>query len=286
MKKIKFITVSANSLTEKYGSKGASITTEFSPNVSFYIIDGTAVLSDNLTLEPDGKPSYGAGVEFIFKYTADVDLNGNTFTIFGKDIPARLADKNMLIHCTFEGSTWDVVFLPSLFDNVKAIGTGNIEDDAITTAKIAAGAVDSTEIAAAAVVSAKIADGSVTVEKLEDEAKETAISIPKIFDYSAKTTFKLPIPIKCELVRIVFVVSETAIGATNDATMSISGDSAGSIFSGSIVANASAAVGSKITLTPASTTNLVQGEILSFTPDGSQTTGKIVAAAAIMRLAD
>lgn len=283
---IKFITVYAATLIEKYGTKGASIALGFNPEVDYYLIDGTATLSTSLAINADSTPNYGVGACFTFRYTADVTLNGNTFNIFGKNIPARLSDKDMIILCTYNGTSWDVIFLPSLFDSLDVIATGNIEDDAITSAKIAAGAVDSTEIAAAAVVSAKIADSNVTVEKLEDEAKETVISIPKIFDYSAKTTFKVPVPIKCELVRIVFVVSETAIGATNDATMSISGDSAGSIFSGSIVANASAAVGSKITLTPAGTTNLVQGEILSFTPDGSQTTGKIVAAAAIMRLAD
>jgi len=268
------------------GSKSTTLVLDFAPHIDIYSISGTATLLTNLAITTSSIKSAKIGQVFELRYGATITPNTFSFSILGNTVPERLLDSKFVALCTYNGSTWDVLFLPDLKENSSNIGTGNIEDDAITTAKIAAGAVDSTEIAAAAVVSAKIADGSVTVEKLEDEAKETAISIPKIFDYSAKTTFKLPIPVKCELVRIVFVVSETAIGATNDATMSISGDSAGSIFSGSIVANASAAVGSKITLTPASTTNLVQGEILSFTPDGSQTTGKIVAAAAIMRLAD
>lgn len=274
MRNIKFITVAANSLAEKYGPKGASITTEFNPSVSFYVINGTAVLTDNLTLEPDSKTSYGNGVEFIFKYTADVDLNGNTFTIFGKDIPARLSDKNMLIYCTFEGSTWDVVFLPSLFDNVAVVATGNIEDDAITTAKIATGAVSSTEIASNAVTAAKIADGVITPSKLTAASNEYLFPVPVHFDYSAKDNYHTVIDQDCTIVSLTAVVSGVAIDGSNAATMTITNGGA-TMLSGATLfpAGTSEAVNTTTTL---ATNNTVSGtNTLTFTPDGSATSGKL-----------
>ncbi|MEX0597457.1 MAG: hypothetical protein WD512_13260 [Candidatus Paceibacterota bacterium] len=75
---------------------------------NLYIIKGTATLTSNWTIQPIGSPL--TGTEFTFRYEAEINLNGNTITVFGKQVPATLADKTHEIVAYYDGTDWEVNF--------------------------------------------------------------------------------------------------------------------------------------------------------------------------------
>lgn len=85
-------------------------------SVSLYIITGTATLTSNWTIQPLGTPVLG--LKYEFKYQADIDLDGNDITIFGKTLPPHLADKKMQITAYYEGTNWEVDFLVDVKEGI------------------------------------------------------------------------------------------------------------------------------------------------------------------------
>lgn len=83
------------------------------PNI--YVIKGSATLTSNYTISPTGTPV--AGTEFRFKYEANINLDGNTITIFGKTLPIILSDKTHEIIAYFDGSNWEVNFNVDIDEN-------------------------------------------------------------------------------------------------------------------------------------------------------------------------
>lgn len=94
---------------------GGTINYPLKSPASLYIITGTAVLTSNWTLQPTGTPV--EGMEFRFRYEADVILNGNTITIFGKELPSTLADKTHNITVYYNGTNWQVNFSLDVDEN-------------------------------------------------------------------------------------------------------------------------------------------------------------------------
>jgi len=86
----------------------------FSP-VTLYIVKGLSTLTSNWTIQSSGTPV--KGIEYRFRYEADVNLNGNTITVFGKTMPSTLSDKNCQITTYYDGSNWDVTFHASMDEN-------------------------------------------------------------------------------------------------------------------------------------------------------------------------
>ena len=299
------ITLKSADIELNSDSRGTSLSLGSSKAVDYFLIKGTTTLTSSLTISFDTRTA-SEGTRLVFEYHANVTLNSQTLTIAGKSIPARQANKPMTIVVLFDGTNTVVNLLSSVEDNQETISNTNIVADSITAAEIASGAITSTELASTSVTTAKITDvnvtaaklatnsvttakivdGSVTVEKLENEALESSIFIPVHFDYANKDTFHFAMPTKCEIITLIATISGTAIGATHAATMTITNATAGTtLLSAGTLAAASAAEGSE-TLVSLSNTTIAKRAVLTFTPDGSQGTGKLFITIGVRRLAD
>jgi len=258
-------------------------------NIDYYILtsDGAVTLTNNIAISISLSSGIkaAAGDSIHIKYSCNVTLGVYTFTIFGRTVPSHLANKDFLIDAYFDGTNWNVVFIPSVVFNQETINNDNLVSGSITSSELASSAVTATELASDAVTTAKILNANVTVEKLEAEAKESVITIPVHFDYSAKDTFYVAIPTKCTFVRMVSVVSGVAIDGSNAATMSVTNGGA-SVFSGVTLHAAGTGENSVSTHTPSSNTAIAQGNVLAFTPDGSATSGKVFISITVRREAD
>lgn len=269
-------------LTDNYGIDPSN-------NIDYYILttDGAVTLTNNIaiSISPSSGTKAVTGDSIHIKYSCNVTLGVYTFTIFGRTVPSHLANKDFLIDAYFDGTNWNVVFIPSVVFNQETINNDNLVSGSITSSELASSAVTATELASDAVTTAKILNANVTVEKLEAEAKESVITIPVHFDYSAKDTFYVAIPTKCTFVRMVSVVSGVAIDGSNAATMSVT-NGGGSVFSGVTLHAAGTGENSVSTHTPSSNAAIAQGNVLAFTPDGSATSGKVFISITVRREAD
>tara|TARA_R110000737_G_scaffold26284_2_gene45078 strand:- start:5338 stop:6258 length:921 start_codon:yes stop_codon:yes gene_type:complete len=299
------ITLKAADIELNSQSRGTSLSLGASKTVDYFLIKGTVTLTSSLTISFDTR-LVSAGTRLILEYHANVTLNSQTLTIAGKSIPARQANKPMTIVVLFDGTNTVVNLLSSVEDNQETISNTNIVANSITAAELATGAVAADEIASSAVSTAKLAavsvtsaklatdsvttakivNANVTVEKLENEALESSMFIPVHFDYSSKDTFYFAMPTKCLINTLVATVSGVAVGATHPATMTIANVTAGTtLLSTGTLAAAAAAEGSE-TLVSLSNTTIAKRAVLSFTPDGSQGTGKLFITIGVRRLAD
>jgi hypothetical protein len=77
-------------------------------------ITGTATLSGSWVIQLDSSQSSNVSVSctFNFIYRANVLLNGNAVTIFGKSLLQSEASQDNIITCFYNGSTWDVFVQP------------------------------------------------------------------------------------------------------------------------------------------------------------------------------
>lgn len=288
------ITIKAADIELNSQSEGTTLTLTASKNIDYYLIKGTATLTSNLDINLKTK-GLTEGTKVILEYHANVTLNSQTLTIAGKSIPARLANNPMTIVVLFDGTNTVVNLLASVEDSKETVSNTNIAANSITAAELATGAVAADEIASDAVTTAKIlngnvteaklatdsvtaakiVDGTITVEKLEAEALHSAFAVPIHFDYSSKDSFYVSIPYKCSVDGLQSTVSGTAIGATHAATMTINNETAGAALLSSGTLHAAAAAEGTTASISLSNTSISQGDVLRFTPDGSQTAGKV-----------
>lgn len=95
--------------TEILTSGGGTINWDTILPIQLYIIKGTATLTSNWTIQPQGVVS--EGMVYNIKWEANIDLNGNTITIFGKPLPELLSNKTHEIICYYDGTDWEVNFI-------------------------------------------------------------------------------------------------------------------------------------------------------------------------------
>ena len=299
------ITLKAADIELNSQSKGTSLSVGASKAVDYYLIKGTATLTSSLTISFD-TTGVAEGTRLIFEYHAAITLNSQTLTIAGKSIPARQVNKPMTIVVLFDGTNTVVNLLSTLEDSQETVSNTNIVANSITASELATASVAADELATNAVTTVKITDlnvtaaklaadsvttakllnANVTVEKLENEALQHQLFLPIHFDYSSKDTFHLAIPVKCSIVSLVATVSGTAIGATHAATMTIANATSGdTLLSAGTIAAANAAEGTQ-TLVSLSNTSVNSRAVLTFTPDGSQTSGKVFIGLGLQRVAD
>ena len=288
------IEIKAADLELNSQSEGTSLTITESKNIDYFLIKGTATLTSNLSINVSTK-ALSEGTRFIFEYHADVTLNSQTLTIAGKSIPARLANNPMTIVVLFDGTNTVVNLLASIEDSKETISNTNIAANSITAAELATGAVAADEIASDAVTTAKIlnanvteaklatdavtaskiTDGTITVEKLEAEALHSAFAIPVQFDYASKDSFFVSIPYKCTIDGLQSTVSGMVIGTIHNATMTINNETSGAALLSSGTLHPQATAEGTTASISLSNTSIAQGDVLRFTPDGSQTSGKV-----------
>jgi hypothetical protein len=72
-----------------------------------YLIYGSGDLSSSWTIQPSGV--YLFGTEIYFQYRANMNLNGNTITIFGKELTDYEASADMIIKGVYDGSSWNTI---------------------------------------------------------------------------------------------------------------------------------------------------------------------------------
>lgn len=96
-------------------SGGGTLNLDTTIPVRFYIVKGTATLTSNWTIQPSGTAV--EGMVYEFKYEADINLNGNTITLFGTTIPETLVDKTHQITAYYDGTDWQVNFALNVDEN-------------------------------------------------------------------------------------------------------------------------------------------------------------------------
>lgn len=109
-------------LTAGGGTKNLPVDSQ----VALYIITGTATLTSNWTIQASGTPLLGT--EYRFRYEANIVLGSNSITIFGATLPTNLADKTHQISAYYNGSSWEVDFIPDISEN-NVIPLSVLEDN-------------------------------------------------------------------------------------------------------------------------------------------------------------
>lgn len=78
-------------------------------SATIYFITGSVTLAASWTISSTGTAYKGQ--EFRLKYTGNINLGGNTITIFGQTVDSVLAGKDFEIRAIYNGATWDVNFI-------------------------------------------------------------------------------------------------------------------------------------------------------------------------------
>ena len=102
-------------LTTGGGTKNIAI----SANKTNYVIYGSGTLTSNWVIQPTG--SYLFGTEIYFQYKANITLNGNAITIFGRSLTEYEASSDMIIKGVYDGSSWNtiVTYEPGVYSYIN-----------------------------------------------------------------------------------------------------------------------------------------------------------------------
>lgn len=102
---------------------GAPLNNDEPMRVEVYDVTGTQTLSGALSLSPTTTVKYG--MQMNFKYRARLTLNGNTFSIFGRNFTAAEALVDANVNCWYNGSSWDVTYIP---DEPSGLADGSVTE--------------------------------------------------------------------------------------------------------------------------------------------------------------
>ena len=252
-----------------------------------YKVTGTVTLLANWVIQAS---NMGVGQRFILKYEAVLDLNGSTLTIFGKTIDQGLADRDFYVDAIYDGSAWNTSILLS-FDNLPAISTSMIEDDAITTSKIADGdvtndkldtdSVDTSNIVDDAVETTKIADNAVTVDKLSDDLLVETIVVPVSFESGEQCNNDFIIDYDCNITSVSACVTK-AIAGTDNATITL--EIGGNPSTPSVITfTASDPLNTVESITPATNNDVTAGDTISLITAKTTAGGKALVSIKLVR---
>ena len=286
----------------------SSFTIEPDDNNDFYVLttDGAVTLTNSISITNTSRTRAVAGDLIEIKYSANIAIASYQISFFGNNMPSHLTAVDCIVQAYYDGANWNTVFIPSVLTNLESITAGNIVASSITSAELAPNSVASSELTTNAVTTAKITDSNVTtaklatdavttvkitnanvtVEKLEAEALHSPFAVPIHFDYSSKDNYYISIPYKCTVDGLQSTVSGTAIGATHPATMTINNETAGAALLSTGTLHAATAAEGVTAAISLSNTSLAQGAVLRFTPDGSQTAGKVFITLRLLKVAN
>lgn len=119
-----------------------------------YRFTGSSTLGSDLDIVIGGSPKKDTRI--FISWEASVTLSGNNITVFGTTLLSGLESRKWNAICTYDGSSWQNVIIPS-FDGSEPVISVMLATDSVTTAKIINDAV----------TTAKILDANVTLAKLE-----------------------------------------------------------------------------------------------------------------------
>jgi hypothetical protein len=126
---------------------GLSQTIDVNDSNPLYKIVGTATITVDNTFTHNGTLFDGLTYEYDYKATAT--YSGGVIKFHGVAMTATQALKNHRIIATYDGSKWEVDFIPDLAEN---------------------GIIEAVKLASDSVITAKILDLNVTTAKIADEA--------------------------------------------------------------------------------------------------------------------
>lgn len=139
------------------GAGAGTAVISISDPVTNYLITsaaGPVTMTGSLAISPSaGTPANMT--TFIFDYTANMNFNGNTLTIFGAVMPTQFQNKRCRIIAVYATSGWDVKFEGD-FSESSIVSTSNLENLAVTNAKIASG-IDGAKLSAGSVPNSALA---------------------------------------------------------------------------------------------------------------------------------
>lgn len=148
------------------------VSPSYIPSVDRYVLyveeSQSGVLSANVDIT--GTPDQ-EGLEYVFVFDSDIDLNGNSFDVFGQSITQQQISTGCIIIARDTGTNFIVNVVPNFID--KAVELINMSTGSVDSDQIVAAAVENVHMGANAIATANIQDGAVTGPKLADNAVTT-----------------------------------------------------------------------------------------------------------------
>lgn len=91
-------------------------------NYQILSTSGIVTLLASYVFQPDAGHTFIEGDYFIFSYKGQIVLNGNTVTIFGKNLPQVQATLgNTMVLAKYDGSAWDVTMWQGVDNNLYRV---------------------------------------------------------------------------------------------------------------------------------------------------------------------
>ncbi len=85
------------------------------PQQKYVVESGAITLLGNINIQEGGTAV--EGTTYNFKYQANVTLSGSSIFFFGSLMPSTLVDKTCSIVAYYNGTAWDVQYIPDLDQN-------------------------------------------------------------------------------------------------------------------------------------------------------------------------
>lgn len=120
---------------------GGTYSVPLDQNSQITYIYGNAVMTSNWTIQADVGDIPVIGTMITVQYEGTMDFNGNTFTVFGQNIPDSYESKSFILKAYYNGVSWDKVFFLN-FGETAIINTSHIVARAIGSDEIALAGVD------------------------------------------------------------------------------------------------------------------------------------------------
>lgn len=186
---------------------GGTASLPVTDNFQYYYLNAAGVtLTSSWTIEASGTPE--EFMLFQFKFKGALNLNSETFTVFGVAMPQNLLNGDLEIDCYYNGSAWEVTPKPS-FTNTEIIAEDNLGTEVVTV----------TKVGPLAITGAKIANDTISATKLDASGKKEFVTVRVSFETGYIGAFyKIYFPYACTASFASGTV-ETLIEATNDATV-------------------------------------------------------------------
>jgi len=242
------------------------------------LTSGSVTLGDDCTITATGTLAKGDSI--FIQYDADLNFDGNTFTVLGTVIPETFESVIGSIDAYYNGSAWVVKFLAKV-DEAGIVGTTQLTDDSVTAAKIADGAVVAAAIGLKSIAGSKLADNTVDVGQVSTSLKTEIIVVPVSFETGELGNNSVTMPYDGTITSINYVITK-AMAATDAGTITPTVDG-GTTTPANTSISASTSINTLGSLDLTSGNVFAAGEVLNFVTAKSTAGGKALLSIKINR---